>query len=34
MDDVVIVDTEVGILICDKERAQQVKQIKKILADF
>jgi mannose-1-phosphate guanylyltransferase len=33
LDDVVIVDTEDAILICDKNRAQEVKEIRKILAD-
>jgi mannose-1-phosphate guanylyltransferase len=33
LDDVVIVDTEDAILICDKKRAQEVKEIRNILAD-
>jgi len=33
LDDVVIVDTEDAILICDKNRAQEVKEIRNILAD-
>ena len=31
LDDVVIVDTEDAILICDKKRAQEVKEIRNIL---
>jgi len=33
LDNVVIVDTEDAILICDKKRAQEVKEIRNILAD-
>jgi len=33
LDDVVIVDTEDAILICDKKRAQEVKEIRNILAE-
>ena len=33
LDDVVIVDTEDAILICDKKRAQEVKEIRNILKD-
>ena len=33
LNDVVIVDTEDAILICDKKRAQEVKEIRNILAD-
>lgn len=32
LDDVVIMDTEDAILICDKKRAQEVKEIRNILA--
>ncbi|MFW6029623.1 MAG: mannose-1-phosphate guanylyltransferase, partial [Halanaerobiales bacterium] len=31
--DIVIVDTEDAILICDKKRAQEIKEIRKILED-
>jgi len=33
LDNLVIVDTEDAILICEKNRAQEVKEIIKILAD-
>ncbi len=33
LDDIVIVDTEDAILICDKSRAQEVKEIREILAE-
>jgi len=33
LDDVVIVDAEDAILICDKKRAQEVKEIRNILAE-
>ena len=33
LDDVVIVDTEDAILVCDKKRAQEVKEIRKLLND-
>jgi mannose-1-phosphate guanylyltransferase len=33
LEDVVIVDTEDAILVCDKERAQEVKEIRKLLKD-
>ncbi|AGB42262.1 mannose-1-phosphate guanylyltransferase [Halobacteroides halobius DSM 5150] len=33
LDDVVIVDTEDAILVCDKKRAQEVKEIRNLLAD-
>ena len=33
MDNVVIVNTEDAVLICDKERAQEVKRIRNILED-